>query len=145
MYVLDITKIEQKGAWNILTPYTETRSISESAFYCRVASTTESDPDADSTEKKEMNQKIDYFLSSDIPKIPTEYVDVTTSTISKTNYPNYIVSVGGEKDEQGYYVSDEITVRIWGEGYDREAQTPLEGGNMKVSLHFYAVENNETN
>ena len=145
MYVLDITKIEQKGAWNILTPYTETRSISESAFYCRVASTTESDPDADSTEKKEMNQKIDYFLSSNIPKIPTEYVDVTTSTISKTNYPNYIVSVGGEKDEQGYYVSDEITVRIWGEGYDREAQTPLEGGNMKVSLHFYAVENNETN
>lgn len=78
----------------------------------------------------------DYILSSQLKSIPDSY----SETVSMQDYPNFIVSIGGEPDNQGFYVSDEITVRIWGEGYDREAQTPLQGGWMNVDLHFFAVE-----
>ena len=100
-----------------------------STFYYRTV-----DP---SEEKKTVRRQLtNYILSDDLDDIPTEY----TPTVNMTTYPNFIVSIGGEPNSQGFYVSEEITVRIWGEGYDREAQTPLQGGWMNVDLHFFAVE-----
>lgn len=119
---------EVPGSWGIRTPNTDPKSVAEK-YYCRtVAPTNEK-----ITEKSPLTN---YILSDDLYDIPTEY----TPTVNMTTYPNFIVSIGGEPDNQGFYVSEEITVRIWGEGYDREAQTPLQGGWMNVDLHFFAVE-----
>ncbi|MGN0462585.1 MAG: hypothetical protein ACI4HZ_09090 [Ruminococcus sp.] len=117
------------GSWGILTKRTAPQATTESTFYYRKV-----DPaDENKTVKRQLTN---YILSDDLDDIPTEY----TPTVNMTTYPNFIVSIGGEKDSNGFYVSDEITVRIWGEGYDREAQTPLQGGWMNVDLHFFAVE-----
>ncbi len=86
--------------------------------------------------KKQQFERTEYILSSQLNSIPDSY----SETVSMQDYPNFIVSIGGEPNNQGFYVSEEITVRIWGEGYDREAQTPLQGGWMNVDLHFFAVE-----
>lgn len=117
------------GSWGILTKRTAPQATPESTFYYRTV-----DP---SEEKKTVRRQLtNYILSDDLDDIPTEY----TPTVNMTTYPNFIVSIGGEPNSQGFYVSEEITVRIWGEGYDREAQTPLQGGWMNVDLHFFAVE-----
>ena len=116
------------GSWGIRTPNTDPKSVAEK-YYCRTV--------APNNEKNtEKSPLTNYILSSNLKNIPTEY----TPTVNMTTYPNFIVSIGGKKDSDGFYVSDEITVRIWGEGYDREAQTPLQGGWMNVDLHFFAVE-----
>ena len=74
-----------------------------------------------------------YFTTFD--EIPSEYSDSPTTK-------NFIVNVGGTLQQDGYYYSDIITVRIWGEGYDREARTPLQAGIIQALLKFRAVELN---
>ena len=120
---------EVPGSWGIRTPNTQPKSTPEERFFCRTVDPT----GVHDTAKSPLDN---YILSSNLKNIPTEY----TPTVNMTTYPNFIVSIGGEPNSQGFYVSEEITVRIWGEGYDREAQTPLQGGWMNVDLHFFAVE-----
>lgn len=110
---VDVTE----GGWGL-----ELNGKTEEKFYYKKANV---------TGKQELNK---YFLSSDIVNNPTYNESESVAT-----YPNFIVAVNNLKSD-GYYESDEITVRIWGEGYDREAQTPVEGGRMKINLHFFAVE-----
>ncbi|MDD6645748.1 MAG: hypothetical protein PUE67_06805 [Oscillospiraceae bacterium] len=119
---------EVSGRWGIRTPNTDPKSVAEK-YYCRTVDPT--------NEKNTAKSPLDnYILSSNLKNIPTEY----KPTVDMKDYPNFIVSIGGKKNSEGFFVSEEITVRIWGEGYDREAQTPLQGGWMNVDLHFFAVE-----
>lgn len=114
---VDVTE----GGWGL-----ELNGTPEEKFYYKKANV---------TGKQELTKATDnYFLSSDIVNNPTY-----NESESVARYPNFIVAINNRKSD-GYYESDEITVRIWGEGYDREAQTPVQGGRMKINLHFFAVE-----
>lgn len=116
------------GSWGIRTGSV----YAENKFFCRTVDPT----GVHDTVKSSLDN---YILSKDLNKenaIPSQY----DSEENTTKHPNFIVSIGGKPNSQGFFVSEEITVRIWGEGYDREAQTPLQGGWMNVDLHFFAVE-----
>lgn len=131
IYKRESEEKEIPGSWGIRTSSPETNF-----FYRSV------DPTNDQKTIKQQLLRTEYILSEDLNKenaIPSQY-DPEENT---TNHPNFIVSIGGKPDAQGFFVSEEITVRIWGEGYDREAQTPLQGGWMNVDLHFFAVEKDE--
>ncbi|MGN0459440.1 MAG: hypothetical protein ACI4HL_00845, partial [Ruminococcus sp.] len=110
-----------EGGWGIKTGEDATP---ETEFYYKKSGVT----------GKQQLSSSEYFLTSDIVNNPTYHKNESVET-----YPNFIVAVNNLK-EDGYYESDEITVRIWGEGYDREAQTPVQGGRMKIDFHFFAVE-----
>ena len=80
------------------------------------------------------------YLSNDLREVLKNESDIKNDPVySASKYPNFIVAINNRKSD-GYFESDEITVRIWGQGYDREAQTPVQGGRMKINLHFFAVE-----
>ena len=123
IYKRESEKKEIPGSWGIRTSSPETNF-----FYRSV--------DPANENKTVKRQLTNYILSDDLDDIPTEY----KPTVNMQDYPNFIVSIDGEPDAQGFFVSEEITVRIWGEGYDREAHTPLQGGWMNVDLHFFAVD-----
>lgn len=122
------------ASWGIRTPLTDPKSKKETQFFYRTVN-----PDNVPNTKKQQLASTEYILSeywkNENDAIPSKY----DSGESTTKHPNFIVSID-TSDGQGFFVSDEITVRIWGEGYDREAQTPLQGGKMQVDLHFLAVE-----
>ena len=122
------------ASWGIRTPLTDPKTEKETQFYYRTVN-----PDNVPNTKKQQLASTEYILSEYLKNendaIPSQY-DPDENT---TKHPNFIVSID-TSDGQGFFVSKEITVRIWGEGYDREAQTPLQGGKMQVDLHFFAVE-----
>ncbi len=122
MYIQSVRTDIQEGVWAI-----NSNGDAEETFYYR---------DKDYNTKQALPSG-KYFLTSDINDEPEYHQNETVAT-----YPNFIVAVD-KKDTDGFYVSDEVTVRVWGEGYDREAQTPVEGGKMKINLHFFAAVKDE--
>ena len=66
------------------------------------------------------------------PKLFTsKTVDAETKLIGNTK----IVTLEKENETDEYYTAH-IVMRIWAEGTDREAKTPLADGIFEASLHF---------
>lgn len=65
---------------------------------------------------------------------PKLYSSATTDT---GTIPTIVTTL--EKDNTDGYYKSHIVVRIWSEGTDRDAQTPLAGGMYQAKLHFTGI------
>ncbi len=84
--------------------------------------------DYDAKEVKEQN-------ASSSPKL---FATPTTLTATEKVGNTKIVTLTKENEDDAYYTAH-IVIRIWVEGTDREAKTPLADGVFNVSLHFTSI------
>ena len=81
------------------------------------------------------NKRLETLNSTTNPKLFYSTSSSNTTNIIGDTTDGKIVTLTKEKESDPYYTAH-IVMRIWVEGTDREAKTPLAGGIFDVSLQF---------
>ncbi|MGN1131449.1 MAG: hypothetical protein ACI4RL_00980 [Ruminococcus sp.] len=80
----------------------------------------------------------DYYYFDGVTKASLESSEYKTSPSSCTNLVK-LTTVDTDMEPGKTYYTGKMKVRIYAEGFDREAQKPMEKGKIKVNLQFTAT------